>query len=348
MDQRARFGAVEMRYRVEEKIDFVITWVDGGDAAWLQDKARFKPDLNTDDEMQRYRDWGLLKYWFRGVENFAPWVNRIHFVTWGHLPEWLDTTNPKLQIVRHEDFIPREYLPTFNSNVIEIYMHKIPGLSDHFVYFNDDIYLINPIAPDYFFKHGKPVDMLAFQPVVANPKNPVMSHLYLNNSLAICRHFDKRSEVKAHPGNYFKIGYPPMYFFYNILEMAFPQYTGFYTVHNASPFLRKTFEEVWEKEGDALKNMSANRFRSAGDLTPYLFREWQKLTGNFVPGNILKDFEYFNLSVQNTRLLKTVRGNKKKMICINDGDIGDAFERVRAEFEECFAAKLPRKSAFER
>ena len=337
-----------MAEQTEEKIDFVITWVDGADPEWLKDKARFKPDLNVDDEAQRYRDWGLLKYWFRGVEKDAPWVNRIHFVTWGHLPEWLNTEHPKLHIVRHEDFIPGEYLPTFNSNVIEIYMHRIPGLSERFVYFNDDFYVINPLSPKYFFRDGVPRDMLAFQPVVANPKNPVMSHLYMNNSLAICRHFDKRAQVKAHPGYYFKIGYPPMYFFYNLMELAFPLYTGFYTVHNPSPFLKQTFEEVWEKEGEALKAMSSNRFRSSTDLTPYLFREWQKLSGNFVPANILREFGYFNLSDRNDKLIATIRGGRKKLICINDADLRGDVDRIARELSGAFLAKMPDKSSFER
>jgi hypothetical protein len=74
-----------------------------------------------------------------------------------------------------------------------------------------------------------------------------MSHLYLNNILVLAKYFDKRENVRRHPGDYFKPGYPPLYFFYNMLEMAFPLFTGLYTVHGPSPFLKETFEEVWEK-----------------------------------------------------------------------------------------------------
>ena len=269
-------------------IDFVITWVDNSDQAWIEEKARYHTLDGTDDNEERYRNWGLLKFWFRGVEKFAPWVRKIHFITWGHLPSWLNTEHEKLHIVRHEDYIPKEYLPVFNSNLIEIYMHKIEGLSENFVYFNDDFFLTGKVQKEMFFKDGKPCDMLAFQPVVANPLNPVMSHLYLNNSLVLCKHFNKRENVMAHPGNYFKIGYPPLYFCYNMLELAFPLYTGFYTVHGPFPFCKATFEEIWEKEGEALQAMSHNRFRSNTDLTPYLFREWQKLSNNFKPTNVLK------------------------------------------------------------
>ena len=62
--------------------------------------------LVSDDRDIRYRDWDNLQFWFRGVEKFAPWVNKIHFVTYGHLPKWLNVNNKKLNIVNHKDFMP--------------------------------------------------------------------------------------------------------------------------------------------------------------------------------------------------------------------------------------------------
>lgn len=332
----------------QEKIDFVITWVDGADPVWRKEKAGYDPAAGADDDEERYRDWDLLKYWFRGVEQFAPWVRKIHFITWGHLPEWLNTEHPKLHIVRHEDYIPKEYLPVFNSNVLEIYMHKIEDLAEQFVYFNDDIFLTRKTGPEYFFQKGMPCDMLAFQPVVANAENPVMSHLYLNNSLVLCKYFDKRENVRQHPGNYFKPGYPPLYFFYNMLELAFPRYTGFYTVHGPAPYLKSTFGELWEKEGELLTEMSAHRFRDKGDVTPYLFREWQKLSNHFIPKNIEKDFSYFNIAKENKKLLETIVKQKKKVICINDQKLGTEFERVKLEVQKAFQTILPEVSSFER
>ena len=77
-------------------IDFVMIWVDGNDPEWRKEKSKYDGKVVTASNSEvRYRDWDNLQYWFRGVEKFAPWVNKIHFVTWGHLPEWLDTTNPK-------------------------------------------------------------------------------------------------------------------------------------------------------------------------------------------------------------------------------------------------------------
>ena len=329
-------------------IDFVITWVDGADKEWRAQKALFSPDTGTDDGEIRYRDLDLLRYWFRGVEKYAPWVRKIHFITWGHLPEWLNTEHPKLNIVRHENYIPAEYLPVFNSNVLEIYMHKIQDLSEEFVYFNDDFFLIDSVKEEDFFVEDKPRDMLAFQPVVANPANPVMSHLFMNNSLVLSKYFDKRENVRKHPGNYFKIGYPPLYFFYNLLELAFPLFTGFYTVHGPSAYCKSTFTEIWEKEEQALKKMSNNRFRSNTDLTPYLFREWQKLSNCFYPTNMHKHFQYFNLDLDNHKLVKTITTHKKKMICINDTDLGEDFDKAKNEIQLAFTQILPEVSSFER
>ncbi len=328
-------------------IDFVIMWVDGSDPNWLAEKRKYTKSTDLDDRPERYRDWDLLRFWFRGVEQFAPWVRKIHFVTWGHIPEWLNRDNPKLQIVVHEQIIPKEKLPLFNSSSIECFLHRIPDLADQFVFFNDDFFVIDTIKPEVFFQKEKPVDMLAFQPVVANPGNPVMSSIFMNNSLILCKHFDKRKMVKEHPGDYFHIGYPPLYFFYNLLELCFPLYTGFYTVHGPSPFLKSTFETVWREEEETLETSTRNRFRSKEDLTQYLFREWQKLSGNFVPKNILKYQKYFEVGEDNRELVETIRKQKHRMICINDTGRFQNQEAVRAELQQAFLTILPKPSTFE-
>lgn len=336
---------------MEQQIDFVITWVDGQDEAWLKRKAHYTHDNEEgiDHRECRYRDWGLLRYWFRGVEKFAPWVHKIHFITEGHLPKWLNTQHPNLHIVNHVDYIPEKFLPTFSSHVLEIWMHRIEGLTEHFVYFNDDFFLIRPVTPKDFFHHGKPCDMAAFQPVVANPSDPLMSHLYLNNMLVLCKYFNKRENVRQQPWNYFHPGYPPLYFFYNLLEMAFPLYSGLYTVHGPMPFCKSTFETLWELEGELLTQVSTNRFRSKEDVTPYLFREWQKLSGNFHAKNVHRMLGYFGISEDNTKLLKAIKTQKKKVLCLNDEPLDRTKEdQVRIEIQDAFAHILPERSAFEK
>ena len=100
-------------------IAFVIPWVDGSDQEWIELFNKYAPSgkkKNIDFSAERYRDYGLLKYWFRGVEKFAPYVRKVHFITNGQKPDWLNTDCPKLNWVKHSDYIPQDCLPVFSSH----------------------------------------------------------------------------------------------------------------------------------------------------------------------------------------------------------------------------------------
>ena len=333
---------------MREPIDFVITWVDGNDPAWRAERARYCADSVCDNREERYRNWDLLRYWFRSVEKFAPWVRTVHFVTYGHLPSWLNVDNPKLHIVNHKDYIPQEYLPVFNSNPLELVLHNINGLSEKFVYFNDDVFCLQPLAKSDFLQNGKPCDMLAFQPIVANKDDNTMPYMMLNNSMILAQHFDKRENVKKQPSAYFKLGYPLLYFAYNLLELAFPRYTGFYTVHGPYTLCKQTFREIWEKEPQALRQTMASKFRSREDVTLYLMREWQKLSGNFTPKNVHRDTAYFNIGQQNRKMLHTIRKQTRKFICLNDSYKLTDFDNAKKQLQEAFEQILPEPSSFEK
>lgn len=132
--------------------------MDSNDPKWLSAKQNYetKEEMSLSEEANsacRYRsDTEMLRYWFRGVEKFAPWVNKIHFVTCGQKPEWLNDNHPKLHLVNHSDYIPSKYLPTFNPNPIELNYHRIEELSELFVNFNDDTFLLQPIKQDFFLR----------------------------------------------------------------------------------------------------------------------------------------------------------------------------------------------------
>ena len=123
-------------------IDIVLLWVDGNDPLWREEKNKYSPvkeDYSSADN--RFRDWDNLQFLFRGIEKFAPWARYVYFITWGHTPKWLNTGHPKIKVVNHRDYIPERFLPTFNSNTIELNLHRIEELSDQFVLFNDDMFL---------------------------------------------------------------------------------------------------------------------------------------------------------------------------------------------------------------
>lgn len=140
---------------MKDKIDFVVTWVDDSDSNW-QSKRNQHSNVKSKSNVAKttFREWGAFRYWFQGVEKNAPWVNKIYLVTDHQSPKWLNKNNNKIALVNHDDYIHKDTLPTFNTNAITARMHKIPGLSNKFVYFNDDMYILNPVKPTDFLKVG--------------------------------------------------------------------------------------------------------------------------------------------------------------------------------------------------
>lgn len=108
-------------------IDLVYLWVDGSDEEWLEKKQHYSINDYTTEatDISRTKDNDELKFSLRSVDKYLPWINKIFIVTDKQIPEWLDTSNPKINVVFHQDFIPKDILPTFNSTVIELYLHKI-------------------------------------------------------------------------------------------------------------------------------------------------------------------------------------------------------------------------------
>ncbi|GAB1598387.1 N-acetylglucosamine-1-phosphotransferase subunits alpha/beta-like isoform X1 [Argonauta hians] len=117
-------------------------------------------DLNdysrTEDfSPSRFEDNEELKYSLRSIEKYAPWVHNIFIVTNGQIPSWLNLDNPRLHIVTHEDiFMNKSHLPTFSSPAIEANLHRIPGISDKFIYLNDDVMFGKEVWPDDFYSHS--------------------------------------------------------------------------------------------------------------------------------------------------------------------------------------------------
>ncbi len=124
---------------LSQKIDIVFPWVNGDDPQHFE-KTKKYAEKEIDVNPERFRDvFDLLKYSFRSIEKHVDWVGNIYVFTQSpQVPDWLDTNHPNIRIVHHEDVFDEEYLPTFNSNVIETYLDKLPGLSEHFLYMNDD------------------------------------------------------------------------------------------------------------------------------------------------------------------------------------------------------------------
>jgi hypothetical protein len=327
-------------------IDFVITWVDMEDPKWKAEFSKYsgkKDNEKNGVSEARFRDYGFLKYWFRGVEKFAPWVRKIHFVTSGQKPEWLDENNPKINLVSHKDYIPAEFLPTYNSVVIERYLHKIPDLAEHFVYFNDDFYIINNISTERFFKNGVPCDIAVFQ------YNPSWSQWYKrikNNLRIINKHFDKKEVMARDHDKWFHKSYGSRAR-WNYLLKPYGKFITLRTPHNAQPYLKSTFEEVWAVAEKELTETSANRFRTVTDYTPELFRTWQICKGNFEPYNTYSDTKMFPLMIKPKQAIKAIFNQSYTLICLNDNVHIRNYAQVMENIKNAFESILPEKSSFE-
>ena len=324
-----------------EKIDFVILWVDGSDEKWLKEKNKYT-NIKGDASINRFRDFGNLQYLFRGIEKYADFVNNIFFITWGHIPSWLNVNHPKLKIIRHDQFIPNKYLPTFNSNVIELNLHRIKDLSEHFVLFNDDLFILNDLFSNDFFENGLPKDMY----VEYFKKNCSRRHSTLrkNYQSIISKYFDKKTTIKNNINKVFNLRYGLLNF-KTLSVLKYKQYCDFYSDHLNRNFLKSYYEKLWKLEYDILDKACYNKFRADSDIGQAIVRYFSLLEGNFAPYKSLG--KYFIIKNDNTKLIKCISKKKYKIICINDADTSIDFEKTKKEINEVFEKKFPNKSKFE-
>ncbi len=325
-----------------QMIDFVVSWLDNSDPAWLEEKNKYSSEgTAAENSTKRYRDWGLLRFWFRGVEKFAPWVRRIHFVTCGHLPKWLNQKHPKIHVVKHSDYIPEEFLPTFSSRTIELNIHRISGLADQFVYFNDDMFLINKLNPEDFFKDNMPCDLAVLGAVLPQDE-PMTSTIF--NDVKIINRFFRKTDLTIRQWRKVLCPCYGQLLIRTICLYPFSKHTGFYDPHLGLSFTKELFSEVWEKVPKELTATCRNKFRTQQDCNIWMLRYWNLAKGNFVPRGMIG--RYFEIGDE--KLIPYIWQQKGKMICCNDVRDNLDFDEERRRLAEAFTSILPEKSEFEK
>lgn len=331
-------------------IDFVVLWVDGNDPAWQAEKAKYQgKTLDDSNSQNRFRDWGLMPYWFRAVERFTPWVRTIHFVTCGHVPAFLNLDHPKLHLVRHADILPAEALPTFSSHAIEMNIHRIPGLAEHFVYFNDDMFLLRPMPATSFFRDGLPCTYGGEYPIELVGELGIWQHAAVNDLGVVNAHFDKRTQVAKYAKKYAN----PAYRWQDnartkAVEKLFPNYfTGFKNLHAPAAYRKQTFEEVWAAEPELLARTTSHRFRSADDVNQWVCLWWQVASGQFAP--IVPDASAeWIIDDRMAVLCHAIEEQQHDFLCINDPDCEVDFDRLSQLLRRPFEKTFPEKSSFEK
>lgn len=293
-------------------IDFVFPFVDSTDPIWQKQYLAAKGQTATNQEsngITRFRPNDYLKYLFRGLEKYLPWINKIHLIvaSEAQVPSWLD--KDKIHVVLHEDIIPAELLPTFNSSTIECFYHNIIGLSDRFIYGNDDMFALNYCAETDFFNGYTPkIEMRK----MTNVKGQEIWRRTNINAFRLATGLDE-----------LKIGY------YMAPEHGFAAYTK-ELVH--------TFNKCHYK---ALYN-SCTQFREPHNMNIYFYADYLwankkledspikfKYIWNKCPAKDIKEF------------FKTAR-----VVCLNDTDLEQNPETIKL-ISNLFEQKFPAKSVYE-
>lgn len=280
------------------KVDVVYTYVNDEDCDFIENfnywKKKLSGTLTPHSAISnRYKNYGELNYSIKSIEIFAPWVRNIYIVTSTKKPDWPILNSKKIHFINHEEIIPKKYLPLFNSFVIELYLANIPGLAEHFIYFNDDQFLGNFVEKkDFFTITGK------------------------------CRLvFDKSIEnMKIHKKNVFEIAYSNSL---KIIKDKFNHKPDF-LIHQAHPLLKSACcdcVKYFQKEVDIL---SKNKFRALNDLIfnnviyPFytLYKNKAVVSDLLLKSHVLAPInDDYNSNENNFR---KILAKRPKLFCLND------------------------------
>ncbi|MFJ6796797.1 stealth family protein [Streptomyces sp. NPDC091268] len=307
-------------------VDVVYTWVDGNDPAWQRRRREHGQGGYHEESANpaRYISRDELRYSLRSLEQHAPWVRHIFLVTDRQRPAWLDPDHPRITVVDHtEIFDDPRALPTFNSHAIESRLHHIDGLGEHFLYFNDDMFLGRPVTPqDFFLSNG-------------------MTRVFFSRSqVPQCEPTALDRPVDAAGKNNRRI----------IAERFGPSLVQKMR-HAPYPLRRSVLEEMEQEFAEHHRATGLSRFRSVSDISipSSLYHYYAYLTGRAVPSDI--EFAYLDLDKPEIerRLGILLAHRDRQAFCINDTvSDGRDVERQSRIVREFLDAYFPIPSPFER
>lgn len=341
-----------------DKIDIVIPWVDPLDKIWQEDKERFSPMCNqykSNDE-KFFRDWNTLKYLFRSIEVNMSWINNIHFLTYGHIPKWINTEHPKLKIQIHSSFFKKDHaFPVFSSDAIEMNLSNIPELTNKFIYFNDDEIVVKPVDQSRFFQNGLPVDCL----LQDLPRGGWLYRLLrtkdvypdiCKNCLAPLNSLLSKSELNKKDKNYF---FSPSYYYKDRIKNRFfnlyKNYLWIKPNHTPQPLLKSTILKCEQLFPQIIRDTANSRFRSKNDICHYLFRNYNLIMGEFKPFNY-KDSHCIVLSDYIHSIKEIDNIDNYTFVCINDSEFlsHKDYLIIKPLLEKKLKHLFPTKSSFEK
>lgn len=307
-------------------VDLVYLWVNGNDPKWIAKRDACiggvsKAEVNCKG---RFSDNDELRYSLRSIEKNAPWIRRIFIVTDNQKPEWLDTSNPKVRIVDHTEIMPAECLPCFNSRIIEHHLHLIPGLAEHFLYANDDMYINKPVTPETFFgEDGLPIIRFNRRPF--RKLTLILRAKLLGKPMSNYMHAIQNAA--------------------SLVERRYGKYYGGKTHHNIDAYLKSTYQhtrEVFDKEISATLS---NHVRSSNDIQRNLY-SYVALAEKQAHLNYVNQHTSFRFHIDNRKLYEKFKRYKPMLFCMNDSQYANDEDR---KLVAVFLNKLfPDKSQFEK
>ncbi len=337
---------------MNDNIDIIIPWVDSNDVKWMKEKKQIMQEthvLSDANSNIRYQNWDNLHFIFRGIEKFMPWVNKIFLVTYGHVPEFLYSDHPKLVLVRHDSYIPNKYLPTFNSNTIEMNYHRIDALSEQFILFNDDMFPVSPICEEYYFRNNRVCEEAVETPIMPSDVGHITQYscmVKLNNMLLINKYFNKRQVQKENYEKWFNENYGELQQRTKGLQY-WNNFVGFHDRHMPVALKKSTLKRLWELEPDLLDAASKNQFRDFSDISQYLIRYWQICEGDFYPRKTLG--QPYLVTINNYKeVAADVLSNNYQMLCFTEDCTPDEFQIIKKEINGVLEKLLPEKCSFEK
>jgi UDP-glucose 4-epimerase len=312
---------------VDFPIDIVFSWVDGTDLEWQRARASRMQSYvigEGDDHEARFRQLDELRYALRSVHLFAPWIRNIVIVTDSPRPEWL-ADHPRVAVLSSAEFFAdSSVLPVYNSHAVESQLHRIPGLSEHFLYSNDDMFFGREVGPEAFFTSGG-VSRFIEADTRIGLGDPETSRSGFENAARVNR---------------------------ALLQGRFGRTIARHLEHAPAPLRRSVLEELEAEFPAEFARTASSRFRSATDVsvTNSLYHYYALMTGRAVPQESMR-VKYVDTTMRAgvAELGALLRRRDHDFFCLNDGSFPELTPDERAEAVRSFLEDyLPIAAPWER
>jgi hypothetical protein len=299
-------------------IDLVYTWVNGSDRNWSAKKQQWLSQTQMTEERERltvdsaaecrWQHFDELRHSIDSVNYFAPWIRTIWIISDNQIPPWYNAHNSgKVRIIDHQTLFGQggfeQDLPTFNSHAIEAHLHRIPELSEHFIYANDDMFMGNFTSPSDFFSTqghvkvylgGTPLNQLSVKNVPSVNFNEVSLHSFSQGVVS------------------------------DLLDECFGMNANRLCLrHQMKALTKSIIETCWEHDllKDFLTQTSATRFRAVGDIECLSLFCWVGIeTGVALESDISSKYYPLQADTEIRKLFHHLANWKPppKLYCINN------------------------------